>query len=314
MKWKFTITAIIIVIIIFFTIFFQTIKTPSDYPLNTIYNIKEGTGLNVLTTDLVNNNIIKSPYIFKVVAVLYGGTRGIMAGDYNLNRLENVITLAKRFSTGNFGLVPVKITIPEGYNVYEISKLVSENFPKVSTTTFVSLAQKDEGYLFPDTYLFLPNASPVEIVNALIGNYHKKIQALDDDLSKFNKTESDIIKMASIIEEEARTEETRRTVAGILWKRLDLGMPLQVDSSFKYINGKTTATLTMADLKINSPYNSYLYKGLPPTPICNPGLDSIRATITPIKTDYLFFLTDKNGNMYYAKTYSEHLKNKELFM
>jgi UPF0755 protein len=120
--------------------------------------------------------------------------------------------------------------------------------------------------------------------------------------------------MASIIEKEARTMEARQIIAGILWKRISIGMPLQVDVSFKYINGKVTEDLTLADLKIDSPYNSYLYKGLPPTPIANPGLDSIKATIKPIKTDYLYFLSDKNGGMHYAKDYAEHLHNKELYL
>jgi UPF0755 protein len=108
--------------------------------------------------------------------------------------------------------------------------------------------------------------------------------------------------------------ESRQIVAGILWKRLSLEMPLQVDASFKYINGKNTSNLTLEDLKIDSAYNSYLYKGLPPTPICNPGLSSITATLTPIKTNYLYFLTDRRGEMHYAKTYSEHLQNKELYL
>ena len=120
--------------------------------------------------------------------------------------------------------------------------------------------------------------------------------------------------MASIIEKEARTMETRQIIAGILWKRLELGMPLQVDVSFKYINGKTTKNLTLADLKIDSPYNSYLYKGLPPTPISNPGLDAIKAAISPTKTDYLYFLSDRKGLMHYAKTYQQHLQNKELYL
>ena len=108
--------------------------------------------------------------------------------------------------------------------------------------------------------------------------------------------------------------ESRQIVSGILWKRLSLGMALQVDASFKYINGKGTKDLSLADLKIDSPYNSYLYKGLPPTPICNPGLGSIQAALTPTQTAYLFFLTDKTGNMHYAKTYAEHLLNKQKYL
>jgi UPF0755 protein len=131
---------------------------------------------------------------------------------------------------------------------------------------------------------------------------------------RFGKPEGDIIKMASIVEEEGRTMETREIIAGILWKRISIKMPLQVDSSFKYINGKTTATLTTEDLKIDSPYNSYTNRGLPPTPISNPGLAAIRATINPIKTPYLYFLSDKNGNMHYAITFEEHVENKLKYL
>ena len=116
------------------------------------------------------------------------------------------------------------------------------------------------------------------------------------------------------MEEEGRTTDVRRTIAGILWKRLDMGMPLQVDAAFLYINGKTTFQLATSDLTVASPYNTYLNKGLPPTPITNPGLDAISATVTPIKTPYLYYLTDKNGVMHYAATYDGHLANKEKYL
>ena len=104
--------------------------------------------------------------------------------------------------------------------------------------------------------------------------------------------------------------ETRQIISDILWKRIETGMPLQVDVSFKYVNGKTTAQLTHADLAIDSPYNSYRYEGLPPTPIANPGLDSILAAITPKDTKYLFFLSDAHGTMHYAATFEEHKRIK----
>ena len=179
---------------------------------------------------------------------------------------------------------------------------------------FIAKAKSLEGYLFPDTYIFQTNTGVYTVIEAMQANYNRKIATVEDKIKASGKTESDIIKMASIVEEEGRTTETRQIVAGILWKRLALSMPLQVDSSFKYINGKTTATLTTADLKIDSPYNTYLYKGLPPTPICNPGLDSIIAVLSPIKTDYLYFLTDKDGVMHYAKTFDEHVANKQKYL
>jgi UPF0755 protein len=121
--------------------------------------------------------------------------------------------------------------------------------------------------------------------------------------------------MASIIEEEARTEETRRTIAGILWKRLDNGWPLQVDAAFAFVNGKKKSSeLTVEDLAIKSPYNTYANKGLPPTPISNPGLDAISATIRPIATKYYFYLSDDDGNMHYAVTNAEHEANKAKYL
>ena len=121
--------------------------------------------------------------------------------------------------------------------------------------------------------------------------------------------------MASLIEEEARTEETRRIIAGILWKRLDKGMLLQVDSAFAFVNGeKDSKDLSLDDLKIESPYNTYLHKGLTPTPISNPGLDAIKATVEPIATKYYFYLSDDDGNMHYAVTHDEHVANKFIYL
>jgi UPF0755 protein len=145
-------------------------------------------------------------------------------------------------------------------------------------------------------------------------NFKLKIKSLDNEIKNFNKPLSDIIKMASIIEEEGKTKESREIISGILWKRISLKMPLQVDSSFKYINGKVTSNLTTEDLKIDSPYNSYIKLGLPPTPISNPGLMAIKATISPKNSPYLYFLTGKDGNMYYSISFDEHVINKQKYL
>ncbi len=290
------------------------LQPPTNLPVGSMYTVTNGSGLTSLASDLANKNIIKSPFLFKSFSVLFGGTKGIMAGDYIFNSRSSVIHLAWRFSRGQFDLNPVKVTFPEGLNVSEISTLVAKKFTKINPDLFNTLASSSEGYLFPDTYYFLPNVLPAEIIKVMTDNFQERIKTVTTELKSFNKPLTDIIKMASIVEDEARTMETRQIVAGILWRRLSLNMPLQVDASFKYINGKGTKDLTLADLKIDSPYNSYLYKGLPPTPICNPGLNSIKATVTPIKTDYLYFLTDKKGEMHYAKTYQEHLLNKEKYL
>ncbi len=290
------------------------IKAPGNFPLGSMYTVEKGVGLNSLAADLAGKNIIRSPFWFKVFSVLSGGTKGIIAGDYVLNTKNNVIVLADRLANADYRLEQIKITFPEGLSIFEVAKTVSTKFPKITEGDFVAKAKNLEGYLFPDTYFFEINVDEEVIIKALQDNFQKKILSISDLFKNFNKKESDVIKMASIIEEEARTMETRQIIAGILWRRLALEMPLQVDASFKYINGKGTKDLTLDDLKIDSPYNSYLYRGLPPTPICNPGLDSITATLTPVKTDYLYFLTDKEGNMHYAKTFAEHVLNKQKYL
>lgn len=134
------------------------------------------------------------------------------------------------------------------------------------------------------------------------------------EVEKSGRSLEDIIVMASILEGEAKTREDMEIVSGILWKRIEIGMPLQVDTSFVYILGKATEDLTLSDLEVKSPYNTYLYKGLPPGPISNPGLDSIRAAVNPTTTPYLYFLTGNDGKMYYARTFDEHVKNKQKYL
>jgi UPF0755 protein len=314
MKWKLTIISAVIFTLVFCSIIAVNLSSPASFPTGAYYSVNKGVGLNALADDLKTKNIIKNPFWFKTFSVLFGGTKGIIAGDYFLNNKQNTILIAYKFSRGDFRLTPIKVTIPEGLNIFEIAKIISEKFPQIPEETFRELAKVNEGYLFPDTYFFLPNVLAQDILLEMNRNFNLRIKTLDIEINNFGKPLSDIIKMASIIEKEARTMEARQIIAGILWKRISIGMPLQVDVSFKYINGKVTEDLTLADLKIDSPYNSYLYKGLPPTPIANPGLDSIKATIKPIKTDYLYFLSDKNGEMYYAKDYAGHLHNKELYL
>lgn len=249
--------------------------------------------------------LIRSPFWFKTFVYVFSfGERKTIAGDYALYAPQNVFVLAWRISHGAFDIVPLKITIPEGLNSYEIANVFAQNIPSFDSQKFLDLVKNQnlEGYLFPDTYLFMPNVKENEIIKILNNNFKEKIKDIESDIKSFGKSESDVIKMASILEEEARTPESRMIVAGILWKRISLHMALQVDSSFKYIKGSTSTALSADDLKIDSPYNSYTHAGLPPTPISNPGLEAIEDSITPTKTPYLYFISDSEGNMHYATT------------
>ena len=145
-------------------------------------------------------------------------------------------------------------------------------------------------------------------------NFKSKIESVRGNIDNFKKPLTDVIIVASIIEDEAITSDDRRIVSGILWKRLKMKMPLQVDALFRYLDGKGTFDLTTEDLATTSPYNTYKYIGLPPTPINNPGLDSILAAVEPKKTNYLYFVSDKKGVMHYAATFEEHQRNRELYL
>ena len=130
----------------------------------------------------------------------------------------------------------------------------------------------------------------------------------------FNKPLDDVVVMASLLEKEANEFKDRRKIAGVLWKRLEIGMPLQVDATFVYFLGKNTFELTLADLQTESPYNTYINKGLPPTAIANPGLDSLRAAVTPDENDYFFYLADYDGVTHFSETYAEHLRKKRKYL
>jgi UPF0755 protein len=191
-------------------------------------------------------------------------------------------------------------------------KKYSKNFDQ---DEFVRITAAHEGYLFPDTYYFLPSISAAEVSEVLQKNFIKKIAVIADEIKTFNHPLGDVVKIASLLEEEARTTTSRRIIAGILWKRLSIGMPLQVDSAFQYVDGKRNSVdLTLNDLKIDSPYNTYVHTGLPPTAITNPGLDALFSAVTPIKTAYLYYLSDKKGEMHYARTFEEHVANKDRYL
>ena len=303
------------ILALFLAIFyFIFLAVPRNFPEGKIYNLKSGQNLSTLADHLYSQHIIKSKFFFKGLVFIISGNSKVLEGNYALLRAQNVITLAWRFANGDTEISPIKITIPEGLNSYEIADLLHSDLQTFDESLFLKYATKYEGYIFPDTYFITPGTKEDKIVDLMTSNFDDKIMTLNTQIRAFGKPVSDVIKMASILEEEARTPESRRVVAGILWKRISIGMPLQVDSSFKYINGKTTKTLTLDDLQLDSPYNSYTNKGLPPTPISNPGLLAIEAAITPIKTPYLYFLTDSNGNMHYAANYDEHVANKAKYI
>lgn len=287
---------------------------PSDFPSGKIISIKPGQYLSQVAEDFEGRYIIKSEFLFKVYVMALSGHKQIQAGDYLFERPESALKIAKRVINGDQGLPKYKITIAEGMTVKQIGLTIKKSIQNFDVDTFYILAKPYEGYLFPDTYYIYENATPQFVVDQLRNTFKEKIKTQLLSMQAFGKELKDVIIMASIIEKEAFKMEDRKIIAGILWKRLEIGMPLQVDAPFYYTLGKESSLLTVSDLRTDTPYNTYTNKGLPPAPIANPGLGAIEATVNPTKSKYLFYLSDKSGTMHYAVDHDGHVANKNKYI
>jgi len=308
------VAAILLALVLIFTVFF---RRPAGFPERVLVTIPAGATLNQTADLLVRERVISSPFIFKSLVLIFAPRSGVKAGDYYFEKPLGVFSTARRLAGGRFGLTPIRVTVPEGSSNKEIAEILSRRFggfDRFDRDEFLAAANEKEGYLFPDTYFFFPNVKPLNIVEVMEDNFFKKIAALEEEIRFLGRPLKEVVIMASLLEEEARSDETRRVIAGILWKRLAIGMPLQVDAVFPYINGKNTFELTTDDLSLDSPYNTYRFAGFPPGPITNPGLSSIKAAVNPIKTPYLYYLSDRQGNMHYALTLNEHAANKNRYL
>ena len=299
---------------IFFLLWISAISAPALFPEGVVIEIPNGVTLDDVATLLEEKSIVRSAMLFKGLVWFGWGDENVVSGQYVFKIPRTVFGIAGRIASGAYGLDFEEVLIPEGASVREAALLVKQKIPVFDVKHFLEIALPDEGYLFPDTYRFLPNVTSEVVRRDMRQNFDVRTLELTGKVVASGKNLHEIVTMASILEEEARTMHTRRVIAGILWKRIVMGMPLQVDAVFVYINGKNTYQLTTNDLKIDSPYNTYKHKGLPPGPITNPGLESLRAALDPIETPYLFYLSDKEGNMHYARTHEEHVRNKEIYV
>lgn len=287
---------------------------PASFAPNINFEIKDGMSLGEVSLLLQENGLIRSRTLFEFCAISLGGEKHVSSGEYLFKDPIGSCAIARRIVKGAFGIPAIRATVPEGLSNKEIQNLFGKIFPQFDTAGFEQAAQGQEGFLFPDTYFFSSKISSAEIVARMKANFDKKIKPLEGNIEASKRSLREIITMASLLEKEAATDEDRALVAGILWKRIDQSMPLQVDATFVYLLGKKSSELTQADLRIKSGYNTYRNKGLPVGPIGNPGISSIRAALNPKSSPYLYYLADANGVTHYAKTFDEHKANKEKYL
>jgi len=293
--------------------------------------VQKGETVKEIAAKLRVENFIRSSFWFEVYVWYKKQGSALQAGEYAISPSLNIPEILQIITGGKVIPNEFQITFPEGFTLNQIEERLAENgivsaggLASEITDDFYlqykflsEISSKDslEGFLFPDTYRFKKDISKEDIIKKFLENFDKKMTPeLREEISHQEKTIYQIVTLASIIQQEALEEKEMPMIAGIFWNRLKIGMFLQSDATVNYATGKKARQASADDLKIQSPYNTYLYQGLPPTPICNPGIVAIKAAIYPQASDYLYFLHPLNSPAVYSKTLEEHNRNKAKYL
>lgn len=282
---------------------------PPAFPSGVLVTIPVNASSEAIGSQFKQQHLVFSGFLFQLLTRLTREDRTLASGIYVFGHPIGLAQIAWRVSHGERGITAARVTLTEGMTTAGMTRALSADVPGFDAAGFKKLASTSEGYLFPDTYFVYPGTSAQAIYAQLTGRFKERAATLAPQTDAFGKPLRDVVIMASILEREADTPSDMRIVSGILWKRIALGMPLQIDAAFGYAHGSDGYVPTAADLASDSLYNTYLRKGLPPTPIANPGLAALQAAVTPAKTSYLYYLTGTDGKMHYAKTFDEHKAN-----
>ncbi|OGZ27745.1 MAG: hypothetical protein A2365_03840 [Candidatus Nealsonbacteria bacterium RIFOXYB1_FULL_40_15] len=298
---------LVLAIILFSFIFvFQGIYLPQNASSKEEepFLVRRGESLSRVAENLEERGLIKNKMFFILYAVIMGKSENIKAGEYAVSSSMAVPEILNKFSLGE--RIKKTITVIEGWNLRDISEHLKEKGIEGEIDPGL------EGYLFPDTYEISPEDGLEDIVLKMQSNFNSKFS---EEMKKDAKRPlSEIVIMASLLEKEVRTLEDKKLVSGLLWKRIEAGMRLQVDATVCYATGRKSSQLTKEELAIDSPYNTYKYKGLPPGPICSPGLESILAAVYPEDSDYWFYLSTPEGETIFSKNFSEHEKARRAYL
>ena len=319
--------------LVLFLLFLSFVFFEIYVPLNPVshetitYTVQKGWGDEEIARDLEKLGIIRSDHFFRFYAVASFRHSELKAGEYILSSRMSIYQIAKKMAQGD--VTKEKIVIFEGWDIEDIGEYL-ESKEVCKKDDFIQLASKDysgefgflkdkpkdiglDGFLFPDTYEVSENGNCEEIIITMLSNFEKKLTAdLQAQIQEQKKSVFDIITMASMIEKEVRTLNDKKIVSGILWKRIGAGMPLQIDATVNYITDKNDPGVLIKDTKIDSPYNTYKYKGLPKGPISNPGMESMVAALNPKDSPYWYYLSD--GTTIFSKTLEEHNSAKAKYL
>lgn len=306
---------------IFFCVIFWHLPLSFIKTNNQNFIVEKGWGSKEIAKNLDKQKLISNALVFRLYVLLFGQHGKLQAGVYELSPSMSIVQIAQKIASGE--IVKNKITVLEGWDTKDIGEFLEQkgfmkknDFLLATQTPLVHFTFLDdkpknlslEGYLFPDTYEISATETASSLINKMLAHFDEKLTPeIRQEIKRQKKSIFKIVVMASILEKEVRTLEDKKIVAGILWKRIAEGMPLQVDATINYITRKDHAGVLIADTQIDSPYNTYKYYGLPLGPISNPGIESILAAIYPTKSDYWYYLSDqKTGKSIFSKTLEEH--------
>ena len=306
----------------------QNIKPVSSSSEKVRVVIVKGRSASQIANDLYSKGLIKSPLAFKFYMQLTDKASSIQAGEFELSPNLSLFQTVDRLSKAPLQLW---VTIPEGLRREEIVEKFIKGLEKSGTdatnfrSDFLKESASIEGQLFPDTYLFPRDATGTQVARRLKDVFNERVvNALNVEFKNSKLTFNEVLTLASIVERETKTKDERPVVSGILLNRIEIGMPLQADATAQYALGNVRCLgkfecdwwkqPTRDDLEVSSPYNTYKIAGLPPSPIANPGLESIKAALTPQESDFLYYIHEPNGTIHYAKTLEEHNKNVDQYL
>jgi len=313
---------VVVLILIGATLLVISNKLTTEFKEEVIVRIPYGSSISQVARILKEKGVIKDKILFTLIAetIHYICNAHIRAGAYKFcNKVYLWSVLYKLFKGET---IKIKVLIPEGADIFDVGRILERRLGfKRNEIIEYCLKYNLEGYLFPDTYFFSGDETLEEVIIFMINNFRKKVSPIiQSKVGKDSKAAYSILILASIIEKEVQADEERKIISSIFYNRLKKKKPLESCSTVIYAHriknwdyvpqGKR---LKYSELKINSPYNTYLHKGLPPGPICNPGVKSILAALEPLNTNYMYFFATSTGTHIFSKTYTEHIYQQKKY-
>lgn len=283
-----------------------------------VFSVREGSTLKEVTVDLERKGLIRSGAPLLLWARVMGYGKRIHAGEYRFNPRMSPLKMLEALSRG--AVITHPVTIPEGFTNVQVAELLAEK-GLAEKQAFLSVVEDPavakelgvsgpdlEGYLYPDTYLFSSGLPPDALVKVMVKRFREVTAPFQDRILETKMDMAQVVTLASIVEKETGLPEERPIIASVFLNRLEKGMRLASDPTVIYGIKDFNGNLTRKDLTKDTPYNTYVIRGLPPGPIANPGIDSIKAVLNPSRTDYLYFVSKNDGSHYFSKTFLQHAR------